>query len=86
VPFVGGIDPFGYSLPALTVLMGLADGFNPCAMWVLVYLISLIAGTQDRRKTWWLVGSFVVASGVLYFLFMTAWLNWSSAISVRSRK
>jgi len=75
VPFVGGIDPFGYSLPALTVLMGLADGFNPCAMWVLVYLISLIAGIQDRRKIWWLVGSFVVASGVLYFLFMTAWLN-----------
>jgi hypothetical protein len=75
LPFVGDIDPAGYSLPALTVLMGLADGFNPCAMWVLVYLISLIAGIQDRSKIWWLVGSFVLASGVLYFMFMTAWLN-----------
>jgi hypothetical protein len=44
-------------------------------MWVLVYLISLIAGMQDQRKIWWLVGTFVLASGVLYFLFMTAWLN-----------
>jgi hypothetical protein len=44
LPLVGDINPIGYSLPALTVLMGLADGFNPCAMWVLVYLISLIAG------------------------------------------
>lgn len=75
VPLLGEIDPSRYSLLALTVLMGLSDGFNPCAMWVLVYLISLIAGIQDRRKIWWLVGTFVFASGVLYFLFMTAWLN-----------
>ncbi len=75
LPLVGAIDSAGYSLPALAVLLGLADGFNPCAMWVLVYLISLIAGLRDRGKVWWLVGSFVLASGVLYFLFMTAWLN-----------
>jgi hypothetical protein len=44
-------------------------------MWVLIYLISLIAGLQERAKIWWLVGTFVLASGVLYFLLMTAWLN-----------
>jgi len=75
LPFLGEIDPARYSLLALTALMGLSDGFNPCAMWVLVYLISLIAGMNDRRKIWWLVGTFVLTSGILYFLFMTAWLN-----------
>ena len=75
LPLLGEIDPAGYSLPVLTAVMGLSDGFNPCAMWVLIYLISLIAGIQDQRKIWWLVGTFVFASGVLYFLFMTAWLN-----------
>lgn len=75
LPWLGDIDPVGYSLPTLGILMGLADGFNPCAMWVLVYLISLIAGIKDYGKIWWLVGTFVLASGVLYFLFMTAWLN-----------
>lgn len=75
LPLLGEIDPSRYSLPVLTALMGLSDGFNPCAMWVLVYLISLIAGLQDQRKIWWLVGTFVSASGILYFLFMTAWLN-----------
>jgi hypothetical protein len=75
IPFLGARDASRYSLPALAVMLGLVDGFNPCAMWVLVYLISLIMSLNDRRKIWLLVGSFVAASGVLYFLFMTAWLN-----------
>jgi glutaredoxin len=75
LPIFGEIDPSSYSLFALTAVMALADGFNPCAMWVLIYLISLIAGLQEREKIWWLVGTFVLASGILYFLFMTAWLN-----------
>ena len=75
LPFLGEINILDYSLPALAVILGLVDGFNPCAMWVLVYLISLILSINDRRKIWILVGSFVFASGVLYFLFMTAWLN-----------
>ena len=75
LPIFGVIDPSHYSLFGLTVVMALADGFNPCAMWVLVYLISLIAGLKEREKIWWLVGTFVLASGILYFLFMTAWLK-----------
>ena len=75
LPVFGAINPANYSLLALTVVMGLADGFNPCAMWVLVYLISLIASLKDRTKIWWLVGTFVLTSGILYFLLMTAWLN-----------
>ena len=75
LPLLGEIDPSHHSLLALTMLMGLSDGFNPCAMWVLVYLISLIAGLREQRKIWWLVGTFVLTSGILYFLFMTAWLN-----------
>ena len=75
IPFLGEINVLDYSLTFLAVVLGLVDGFNPCAMWVLVYLISLILSINDRRKIWILVGSFVFASGVLYFLFMTAWLN-----------
>lgn len=75
LPLVGRLDLVGYSLPALAVILGLVDGFNPCAMWVLVYLISLIVNLGDRRKIWLLVGTFVLSSGILYFLFMTAWLN-----------
>lgn len=75
IPFLGTLKVSEYSLTSLAVILGLVDGFNPCAMWVLVYLISLIMVLKDRRRAWLLVGSFVFASGVLYFLFMTAWLN-----------
>jgi len=75
LPLIGEIVLSDYSLPALAVILGLVDGFNPCAMWVLVYLISLVAILKDRKRIWLIVGSFVLASGVLYFLFMTAWLN-----------
>ncbi len=71
----GRVNVFEKSLPFLAVVLGLADGFNPCALWVLVYLISLIAGLRDKSKIWLIVGSFVLASGVLYFLLMTALLN-----------
>ena len=75
LPLLGDIDARDYSLPVLAVLLGLVDGFNPCAMWALVYLISLVAGLNDRTKIWLVVGTFVASSGILYFLFMSAWLN-----------
>jgi len=75
LPFIGRTDLTTFSIPALAVVLGLIDGFNPCAMWVLVYLIGLLIGVADKRKIWLIVGSFVLASGILYFLFMTAWLN-----------
>ena len=75
LPIIGKFIPADYSLPALAVILGLVDGFNPCALWVLLYLISLVATLRDKRRIWLIVGSFVLASGVLYFLFMTAWLN-----------
>jgi thiol-disulfide isomerase/thioredoxin len=75
VPFFGEIDLKYLSLGLITLIIGLLDGFNPCAMWVLVFLINLLLGMEDRRKMWILGGTFIFTSGLIYFLFMTAWLN-----------
>lgn len=75
VPLLGEIDMAGLSLAALTVVLAAADGFNPCAMWTLVFLLGLIAGMQDRVRMWTLAIAFVAASAGVYFLFMAAWLN-----------
>ncbi len=75
LPLFGEIDPAGLSLPALTVLMAAIDGFNPCAMWVLVFLISILVGMTDHLRMWLLGGAFLATSGLVYFVFLAAWLN-----------
>ena len=62
-------------LPVFTVVLGLLDGFNPCAMWVLLFLLSLLVNLRDRRRMALVAGTFVLASGLVYFAFMAAWLN-----------
>ena len=75
IPLIGPLDVSKFSLLSLSITLGFIDGFNPCAMWVLVYLIAIIMELNDRKRIWFLVGTFLLSSGILYFLFMTAWLN-----------
>ena len=75
LPVFGQVNLKYLSLGAITVIIGALDGFNPCAMWVLIFLINLLLGMEDRRKMWVLGSAFIIASGAVYFLFMTAWLN-----------
>ncbi len=75
LPLLGEIHTTDVSLPVLTVLIAALDGFNPCAMWVLVFLITLLFEMKDKRRMWALGTVFIAASGFVYFLFMAAWLN-----------
>ncbi|MFC1687706.1 hypothetical protein ACFL0L_03940 [Patescibacteria group bacterium] len=75
LPFAGEVDLTHYSLFGLTVVLGAADGFNPCAMWVLIFLITILLGMQNRRRMWILGLSFIVASAAVYFVFLAAWFN-----------
>ncbi len=75
LPLIGQVNLKRLSLGAITILIGALDGFNPCAMWVLIFLINLLLRLDDRRKMWILGSAFIIASGAVYFLFMTAWLN-----------
>lgn len=75
VPLLGEVDLALLSLPALSILLGFLDGFNPCAMWVLVTLLTLLVATRDPRKIWIIGGTFLVVSSAMYYLFIAAWLN-----------
>jgi len=75
VPFFGQVRTASLSLPALTMLLAAVDGFNPCAMWVLIFLLGLLAGMKDRARMWILGGAFVAASAFIYLLILGAWLN-----------
>lgn len=75
VPVFGSLKVGELGLPFFTIAIGLIDGFNPCAMWVLLFLLSILVNVKDRRKILLIAGTFVFISGLAYFIFMAAWLN-----------
>lgn len=75
LPLLGEVDIKNLSLPMLTIVLAALDGFNPCAMWTLLLLLGLLVGMQNKQRRWILGSAFIVASAVVYFLFMAAWLN-----------
>ena len=51
IDFLGyrlSLDELGLTL--FTLAMGLLDGFNPCSLWVLMLMISLLASMNDRMR------------------------------------
>lgn len=75
LPWLGYVDAGDTGLVLFTLAVGLIDGFNPCAMWVLLFLLSLLVHLKDRGRMALIAGTFVLSSGVVYFAFMAAWLN-----------
>ena len=72
LPYFGAVNLAALALPTATVVLGLVDGFNPCAMWVLLLLLTLLLATKDKRKMWLIGGIFILASGITYFVFIIA--------------
>ena len=75
LPLLGEMDADSLSLPAFTLVLAGLDAFNPCAFFVLLFLLSLLAHQRDRWRMAVIGGIFVLISGLMYFTFMAAWLN-----------
>ena len=75
VPILGKINAKEVSLPILAIVIGLVDGFNPCAMWVLLFLISMLISMKNKKRMWALGLTFLITSAIIYLLFMIAWLG-----------
>ncbi len=75
IPFLGPLNVRNSSLPVLTLIIAGMDSFNPCAFFVLLTLLGLLLHARSRNKMLMIGGVFVFFSGLVYFLFMAAWLN-----------
>lgn len=75
LPFIGNMDAAALSLPTLTVVLAGLDAFNPCAFFILLFLLSLLVHARNRRLMLVVGVVFVSFSGIIYFVFMAAWLN-----------
>ncbi len=75
IPFFGAVDVSKYSLPTLSLILGFVDGFNPCAMWVLVMFLTILAEVGSRKKMLQIAGLFIFAEAVMYYLILNVWMT-----------
>ncbi len=75
IPFIGAIDIAKYSLPTISIILGFIDGFNPCAMWVLVTFLIVLLQIGDRKRMFQIAILFILAEAVMYFLILNVWFT-----------
>ena len=73
LPLLGVVDLKSFSLFSLSAILGVIDGFNPCAMWVLVTFLVILSQAGSRKKMIFLAGLFIVAEAVMYNLILNVW-------------
>ncbi len=82
VPLLGQVDVDRVGLPVFTLAIGLVDGFNPCATWVLLFLLATLVNLKSRSRMALIAGTFVVVSGIVYYAFMAAWLTFFMVVGI----
>ena len=75
IPLLGTKEAKDVSIGLSAILIGVVDGFNPCAMWILLFLISMLLGMKNKKRMWILGITFLASSALVYFLFLLSWLN-----------
>ena len=68
IPLLGEVTPTETSITIAAILLGFLDGFNPCAMWVLLFIINMLFGLKDKKKMYILGFAFLFTSALFYFV------------------
>lgn len=76
IPVIGKtIDVGGFSLGMMSAVLGFIDGFNPCAMWVLVMFLLILSQVGSRKRMIQYAGLFILAEAIMYYLILTVWFT-----------
>ncbi|MDO8668761.1 MAG: hypothetical protein Q7K65_00525 [Candidatus Buchananbacteria bacterium] len=75
IPFLGELQIAGLSPFNLSLMVGVLDGFNACAMVALGILMAILISTGNRKRVILIGGTFILVSGLVYYIFIAAWLN-----------
>lgn len=82
IPLLGRVDVKEVSILLIAIILGLVDGFNPCAMWILLFLINMLFGMENKKRMLFLGISFLFVSSLVYFLSMLGLTTIFSMISM----
>ena len=81
LPFIGEISTEDTPLVALTAMIALVDGFNPCSLWVLTFLLGLVVHSGSRKKTAAVGLTFLTVTSIGYGAFVYGLINVLSYVS-----
>lgn len=85
IPFVGAqVDVGSWSLATLSLVLGFIDGFNPCALWVLIMFITILLQVSDKKRMWQYVTLFLIAEAIMYYLILNVWLTTWNFVGLNS--
>ncbi len=70
VPFFGSVNLNSMSSFMSTALIAFVDGFNPCSLWVLTFLMGLLIYTKSRKKIIIVGLTFLTITATAYGLFI----------------
>ena len=74
VPFFGPVNVKSFSLPVMSLVLGLIDGFNPCAMWVLIMFLMVLSQAGSKKRMIQIAGVFILAEAIMYYLILNVWM------------
>ncbi len=66
IPIIGDVQVDNLSTIIFAILVGFTDGLNPCAMWILVFLLSMLISMHDKKRMWIIGFTFLLTSAILY--------------------
>ena len=75
LPVFGEIDVKNFSLFSLASVLGFIDGFNLCAMWVLIAFLIALSQVGSKSRMMAVAGLFIIAESIMYFLILNVWYH-----------
>ncbi len=75
VPILGEVNISEMSLPVMTGLISFVDGFNPCSLWLITFLLGIVIHTGSRKKIVLVGLTFLLVTSFIYALFMVGLLK-----------
>jgi hypothetical protein len=75
LPLVGEVNFSSMPIYITTAIIALVDGFNPCSLWLITFLIGIVIYSRSRKKILIVGGTFLLVTGTIYALFMAGLLN-----------
>lgn len=70
LPLVGTVSLAGSSLVVSTMLIGFADGINPCSLWVLAVLLAIVLHSGSRGRVLLVGSTFLLVTAGMYGLYI----------------